>query len=191
MKRLDDLDDQANQASRGKEFAAFLAFGYGELAKKIFIDSAKRIGIDIVRQGIDGFEQFDQQVVVKLVEVFGSVPAMSEVSASISFISLLRAFHIARCLLRNRRFVILDEPTSALDVESEHAIQQAFDKLFENRTVFIIAHRLSTIRRADRILVIGERKILQDGTYESLSHTDGPFRRLHQLSTGEPEAIPS
>lgn len=92
---------------------------------------------------------------------------------------------IARCLLRNTRFVILDEPTSALDVESEQAIQRAFDKLFENRTVLIIAHRLSTIRRADRILVIGQGKILQDGTYETLAAVDGPFRRLHLLSTGQ------
>ena len=98
---------------------------------------------------------------------------------------------IARCLLRDTRFVILDEPTSALDVESEHAIQQALDTLFENRTVFIIAHRLSTIRRTDRILVIGEGKILQDGTYESLAHTEGPFRRLHQLSMGQSGTIPS
>jgi ABC-type multidrug transport system fused ATPase/permease subunit len=91
---------------------------------------------------------------------------------------------IARCLLLDAKFVILDEPTSALDVESEYAIQQAFDKLFENRTVFIIAHRFSTIRRANRILVIGDGKILQDGQYDELSQTDGLFRRLHLLSVG-------
>lgn len=91
---------------------------------------------------------------------------------------------IARCLLRDTRFVVLDEPTSALDVQSEHAIQQALEKLFENRTVFIIAHRLSTIRKADRILVVGDGTILQDGTYEALSETEGMFRQLHLLSTG-------
>ena len=93
---------------------------------------------------------------------------------------------IARCLLLNTRFVILDEPTSALDVESEYAIQHAFDNLFKNRTVFIIAHRFSTIRRADRILVVGEGKILQDGKYEELMQTEGVFRRLHLLSSGSP-----
>ena len=93
---------------------------------------------------------------------------------------------IARCLLLNTKFVILDEPTSALDVESEYAIQHAFDNLFKNRTVFIIAHRLSTIRRADRILVVGEGKILQDGKYEELVKTDGVFRRLHLLSNSQP-----
>lgn len=98
---------------------------------------------------------------------------------------------IARCLLLNTRFVILDEPTSSLDVESEYAIQQAFDKLFENRTVFIIAHRLSTIRRADRILVIGEGSILQDGKYTELTEMEGPFRRLHLLSTTDPSTLSS
>ncbi len=90
---------------------------------------------------------------------------------------------IARCLLLNTKFVILDEPTSALDVESEYAIQYAFNNLFKNRTVFIIAHRLSTIRRADRILVVGEGKILQDGRYEELVQAEGAFRRLHLLSS--------
>lgn len=89
---------------------------------------------------------------------------------------------IARCLLLDTKFVILDEPTSALDVESEFAIQQAFDSLFKNRTVFIIAHRLSTIRRADRILVISEGKIAQQGKYEDLIQTEGIFKRLHILS---------
>jgi subfamily B ATP-binding cassette protein MsbA len=93
---------------------------------------------------------------------------------------------IARCLLLNTKFVILDEPTSALDVESESAIQHAFDNLFKNRTVFIIAHRLSTIRRADRILVVGEGKILQDGRYEELVQAEGVFRRLHLLSNSCP-----
>jgi subfamily B ATP-binding cassette protein MsbA len=90
---------------------------------------------------------------------------------------------IARCLLLDTRFVILDEPTSALDVESEFAIQQAFNNLFKDRTVFIIAHRLSTIRRADRILVISNGAIEQDGDYERLVRAEGTFRRLHQLST--------
>lgn len=89
---------------------------------------------------------------------------------------------IARCLLLKSKFVILDEPTSALDVESEHTIQQAFDNLFKNRTVFIIAHRFSTIRRADRIIVLGEGKILQDGRYEELAESEGVFRKLHLLS---------
>jgi subfamily B ATP-binding cassette protein MsbA len=91
---------------------------------------------------------------------------------------------IARCLLLDTKFIILDEPTSALDLESEYTIQQAFNNLFKNRTVFIIAHRLSTIRRADRILVIGEGKILQDGRYEELAQAEGIFRQLHLLSTG-------
>jgi ABC-type multidrug transport system fused ATPase/permease subunit len=89
---------------------------------------------------------------------------------------------IARCLLLRSRFVILDEPTAALDVESERAIQQAFDQLFANRTVFIIAHRLSTIRRANRILVLDKGRIVQDGTYSRLIDEEGLFRQFHQIA---------
>ncbi len=92
---------------------------------------------------------------------------------------------IARCLLLDPRFVILDEPTSALDLESEFGIQQAFDALFKDRTVFIIAHRLSTIRRADRILVISGGAVEQDGVYADLIQNEGTFQRLHLLSHPE------
>lgn len=89
---------------------------------------------------------------------------------------------IARCLLLQSRFVILDEPTSALDVESEKMVQQAFDELFAERTVFIIAHRLSTIRRADRILVLDEGQVVQDGPFTDLVAKPGPFRRLYEIA---------
>ncbi|MCC6683420.1 MAG: ATP-binding cassette domain-containing protein [Phycisphaeraceae bacterium] len=90
---------------------------------------------------------------------------------------------IARCLLLDSRFVILDEPTSALDVESEHLISRALEVLFRGRTVFIIAHRLSTIRRADRILVLEEGRVVQDGNYDHLIAQEGPFQKLHSLTT--------
>ncbi|MCC6579779.1 MAG: ABC transporter ATP-binding protein [Phycisphaeraceae bacterium] len=96
---------------------------------------------------------------------------------------------IARCLLLRSKFVVLDEPTSALDVESEQAIQQAFDRLFENRTVFIIAHRLSTIRRADRILVIDEGRIVQDGRYADLIEQSGLFRQFHEIAMDPTNAL--
>ncbi len=90
---------------------------------------------------------------------------------------------IARCLLLRSRFVILDEPTSALDVESERIVQEAFESLLADRTVFIIAHRLSTIRHADRILVLQDGRAVEDGSYDQLLAADGPFRRLHHLAT--------
>ena len=86
---------------------------------------------------------------------------------------------IARALLRNPAVLILDEPTSALDYESERLIQQALDNLARGRTVITIAHRLSTIRHADRIVVLNEGRIVEQGTFEQLSAAGGYFSRLH------------
>lgn len=91
---------------------------------------------------------------------------------------------IARCLLLQSRFVILDEPTSALDVESERAVQEAFGSLYEDRTTFVIAHRLSTIRHADRILVLQDGQVIQDGPYDRLVAEQGVFQRLHAMASG-------
>jgi len=96
---------------------------------------------------------------------------------------------MARCMILGSKFVILDEPTSALDTESELLVQRAMDNLFSDRTVFIIAHRLSTIRRVDRILVIDEGRIVEDGNYDNLIEKRGLFWRLHSLSNAEPEAL--
>jgi ABC-type multidrug transport system fused ATPase/permease subunit len=85
---------------------------------------------------------------------------------------------IARAILRNPRVLILDEATSALDNESEALIQQALERLSAGRTVITIAHRLSTIRNADRIIVLGQGRILEEGNYETLSTASGPFSRM-------------
>jgi len=90
---------------------------------------------------------------------------------------------IARCLLLRPKFLILDEATSALDNEAESLIQGAFDALFAGRTVFIIAHRLSTIRRADRILVVDDGRIAEDGTFGDLLKQRGIFHRLYSIAT--------
>lgn len=92
---------------------------------------------------------------------------------------------IARCMLLRSRFVILDEPTAALDVESERAIARAMESLFQERTVFIIAHRLSTIRKVDRIIVLDNGRIVEDGDYETLAAGDGLFARFHALAMGK------
>jgi ATP-binding cassette, subfamily B, bacterial len=94
---------------------------------------------------------------------------------------------IARALLRNPALLILDEPTSALDYESERLIQQALDNLAHGRTVITIAHRLSTIRHADRIVVLHEGRIIEQGTFAQLSAAGGYFSRLQ----GEPTFAPS
>ena len=75
---------------------------------------------------------------------------------------------IARAVLLNPRILILDEATSALDSESEALVQEALERLTQNRTVFIIAHRLTTVRHADRILVMEQGRIVESGTHEEL-----------------------
>ncbi|WP_370296369.1 ABC transporter ATP-binding protein [Rossellomorea marisflavi] len=87
---------------------------------------------------------------------------------------------IARMFLKNPRILILDEATSALDTETEAIIQDALNDLAKDRTTLVIAHRLATIRKADRILVVTEDGIAEDGTHEELlSDAGGIFTRLH------------
>jgi len=82
---------------------------------------------------------------------------------------------VARALLKNAPLLILDEPTSALDAETEHWLMEGVRRLMENRTTFIIAHRLSTIRSADRIVFLGEGRIFEEGTHDSLLARNGAY----------------
>ncbi len=88
---------------------------------------------------------------------------------------------IARAILKNAPILILDEATSALDAESESLVQVALQNLITGRTVFVIAHRLSTVRRADRILVLENGMIIDEGTHEYLLDHPGTYRRLYDL----------
>ncbi|MBO9530860.1 MAG: ATP-binding cassette domain-containing protein, partial [Acinetobacter oleivorans] len=87
---------------------------------------------------------------------------------------------IARAILKNAPILILDEATSALDNESEHFIQQAFDEAMQDRTTIVIAHRLSTIENADRIVVMDQGQILEQGTHKELLEKHGAYYQLHQ-----------
>ena len=90
---------------------------------------------------------------------------------------------IARAVLKNPEILILDEATSALDTESEHLVQDALNKLMNNRTSLVIAHRLSTIQHADMILVLHEGEIVEKGTHKSLLEQKGVYHRLIQLQS--------
>jgi len=86
---------------------------------------------------------------------------------------------IARTILRNPRLLILDEATAALDTESEHAIQQALDRLMKGRTTFVIAHRLSTVMAADKIVVMKEGRIEEMGSHtDLLALEDGMYAEM-------------
>jgi len=88
---------------------------------------------------------------------------------------------IARVLLKNPPILIFDEATSSVDVHTEELIQQALERLISSRTSFIIAHRLSTIRRADRILVISDGRIAEEGSHEQLLQEGKIYRRLYEI----------
>lgn len=91
---------------------------------------------------------------------------------------------IARAILKDAPILILDEATSALDSESEKLIQKALESLMKNRTSIVIAHRLSTIAKLDRIIVLENGKIVEDGTHQDLLELDGTYARLWQHQSG-------
>ena len=86
----------------------------------------------------------------------------------------------ARALLADPRILILDEATSSVDAQTESVIQQAMHTLLQGRTAFIIAHRLSTIQRADRIFVIEDGRIVEEGTHAEMLHRGGPYAHLYR-----------
>jgi len=88
---------------------------------------------------------------------------------------------IARALLKDAPILILDEATSSLDTESEIEVQDALEKLMRGRTTLVIAHRLSTIRNADRIIVLVDGRIVEEGTHEGLMEKKGEYYKLYNL----------
>jgi subfamily B ATP-binding cassette protein MsbA len=96
---------------------------------------------------------------------------------------------IARALLKNAPILILDEATSSLDSESELEVQKALEKLMTRRTVFVIAHRLSTIRKAGRILVVQDGRIVEEGDHKRLMALGGEYRRLYRIQFRDMDTV--
>ncbi len=95
---------------------------------------------------------------------------------------------IARAILRDAPVLLLDEATSALDAESERAVQDAVEEMSRNRTTIIVAHRLATVKRADRIIVMQDGRIVATGSHASLVAEDGLYARLARLQFTDGEA---
>ncbi|HKL13897.1 MAG TPA: ATP-binding cassette domain-containing protein, partial [Halanaerobiales bacterium] len=87
---------------------------------------------------------------------------------------------IARALLTDHKILILDEATSSLDLKSESLIQEALERLIEDRTTFVIAHRLSTVINADKIIVLEEGEIVEKGKHEDLIQKEGYYYNLYK-----------
>jgi len=96
---------------------------------------------------------------------------------------------IARAILRDPAVLLLDEATSALDAESERLVQEALERLMQGRTTIVIAHRLATVLKADRIAVMDQGRIVDEGTHDSLSRAGGLYARLARLQFDQGRAL--
>ncbi len=92
---------------------------------------------------------------------------------------------IARALLRDTPILLLDEATSALDAKSEATVQAALERLSQGRTTLVIAHRLATVRGADKIIVMDQGQVVDQGTHGELIKRDGIYKNLYQLQFAE------
>jgi subfamily B ATP-binding cassette protein MsbA len=95
---------------------------------------------------------------------------------------------IARALLKDPAVLVLDEATSSLDTESERLVEEALERLLKGRTTLIIAHRLSTVRRADRLCVLDQGRLVEEGTHDELLARGGLYARLYQRQFRDEEA---
>jgi ATP-binding cassette subfamily B protein len=97
---------------------------------------------------------------------------------------------LARTMLKDPAILVLDEATSAVDTETEALIQSRLAEFAADRTTFVIAHRLSTVRTADRILVLDDGQVVEDGTHEGLLETDGLYANFWRVQTGDIASLP-
>jgi ABC-type multidrug transport system fused ATPase/permease subunit len=174
-RELNLIDLRSSMATVPQEVALFndsiknnIKYGSFSVSDKTLLHAAKEAHVD---EFVEKFpEKYEQEVGDRGVKL--SVGQKQRVA-------------IARAMLRDPKILILDEPTSALDIETEHFITASLEKLMKGRTTFIVAHRLSTVRRADKILVIEEGKIVEEGNHETLiKKRGGVYKKLHELHIG-------
>jgi len=144
-----------------------IAYGKLDATQEEIEDAAKRAHLDEVIEALP--LRYDTQIGERGLKLSGGQK---------------QRLAIARMFLKNPPILILDEATSALDTETEMMIQQALDELARNRTTMIIAHRLATIQNADRIVVVTDEGIVEQGSREELLEKDGVFAKLYRVQYG-------
>jgi subfamily B ATP-binding cassette protein MsbA len=155
----------------------------------ILFDDTVQLNIAAGREGASADEVREAAVAAQADEFVAELPdgydtMLGEDGARLSMGQRQR-LTIARALFKNPPFLVLDEATSALDAESEDKVQQAMKILLEGRGSLVIAHRLATIREADRIVVLENGRIVEEGNHQALLDKAGLYAHLHQLQFQE------
>jgi ATP-binding cassette subfamily B protein len=147
---------------------------------------------DNIRFGREGASDLEIQAAVRAAQAEGFLAALPEglqtqVGDRARTLSggQKQRLAIARALVREAPILLLDEATSALDAENEHLVQRALDEAMKGHTTLVIAHRLATVLKADRIIVMDEGRVVEQGSHDELVARGGLYARLAALQFGE------
>ena len=173
---LDDLRSQMSVVDQGflkYQLSAQENIGLGNVDRLSELDdikaAAEKAGADFIDQLPNGYETVLSRQFEDGTELSGGQ---------------WQKIALARALTRDAQLLILDEPTAALDVRSEHDIYTRFQELTKQKTTLLISHRMSTVRMAERILVLDDGKLVEEGTHEELMRDNGLYARLYTLQAG-------